>query len=100
MEGKSPDRVIYIYRNRSGQFRVFPSPVVVATGSTVAFKSLSRVAATVELPFGRPVEVLADATVSDAVTIPPGHQGYQEYTVLTGDYEAEGTSPPGFIVDP
>jgi hypothetical protein len=101
MVGESPDRVIYIYRNRSGQFRVYPSPVVVATGSSVAFKSVSRAEVTVNLPFGRPVVVPPDGTVSEAVAIPPDHQGYREYEVLVdGTYVAEGSSPPGFIVDP
>jgi hypothetical protein len=115
MVGEGPDGVIYIYRNGSGQFRVFPSPVVVATGSTVVFKSLSRVGATVNLPFDPsaeawphsesetvwPVEVPSDGTASRPVTIPRGGQGYHEYEVLADErYLAEGTSPPGFIVDP
>ena len=102
MSETSPNHVIWIYQNRSGQLRVFPSPAHVEGGQTVAFKSLSGHTAEVRLPFlDDPIRVPDNRAPSTLVTVPAGDPRYIDYDVIVaGGYYAEGGSPPGLIVDP
>lgn len=107
--GQSPRTIIWIFKNGEGNYRVFPSPVNVASEGEVLFKNWTPCSATLEFSSLRLAPLTLDAQgkgrSEGTITIPPGNGGrYHEYSVVLKcpeeDRRAEGCSPPGFIVDP